>query len=457
MNVLIVAEYYPPRVQGGGEINVALTAAALIKAGVSVSVLTSWFPGLAEAEVIDGVQIYRRTKTGSSPRHMLDNLKREWIYPQSVVHEVRRLCLSFPSGRGYDIIHFQGNSILAAEQVQSLGIPLVAIIESYPAFCPKGDRLYAGRSACMLTCTIRHFLPCQLHSRDIGKMINAWYLKYNPFWLWFAYRHYRKTRRSLQYCHLLAISAYVQQLLQRHHFPCLGIVPNVIPLASVMEDAPKRGTTNVDAPKDTSADYLPTVLYLGAFTEAKGPHILMEALDGLSCRGEFYGEGPLAQQLQAMISSRQIQARLHNPVLSQETNALYSRADVVVIPSIWPEPFGRIPLEALSIGTRVIASAVGGITETMEGRELVPPGDVEALRNAIRRVLAQGKKTSLLPEKIIPTGPSSFSLSSISSTELKKYSAETVARTLLGYYHKATRAGGIKSSYWCSQNDRIEE
>jgi glycosyltransferase involved in cell wall biosynthesis len=61
--------------------------------------------------------------------------------------------------------------------------------------------------------------------------------------------------------------------------------------------------------------------------------------------------------------------------------ALYA-ADVVVVPSVWDEPFGRVIIEAMSTGRPVVASEVGGIPEILSGpfsRFLFPRGDSEAL------------------------------------------------------------------------------
>lgn len=61
---------------------------------------------------------------------------------------------------------------------------------------------------------------------------------------------------------------------------------------------------------------------------------------------------------------------------------IYRAADVVVVPSSWPEPFGRVVIEAMACGRPVIASRVGGIPEILTGELeslLFDPGDVEQL------------------------------------------------------------------------------
>jgi glycosyltransferase involved in cell wall biosynthesis len=61
---------------------------------------------------------------------------------------------------------------------------------------------------------------------------------------------------------------------------------------------------------------------------------------------------------------------------------LFGAADVVAVPSRWPDPFPLVVLEAMACGTPVVASRVGGIPEAVAGpfpSHLVEPGSVDAL------------------------------------------------------------------------------
>ena len=65
-------------------------------------------------------------------------------------------------------------------------------------------------------------------------------------------------------------------------------------------------------------------------------------------------------------------------------------ADVVVVPSVYDDPFPRTVLEAMATGRPVVASSTGGIPEELTGefaRFLVPPSDAEALRERLEAVL----------------------------------------------------------------------
>ncbi|MDQ4024892.1 MAG: glycosyltransferase [Actinomycetota bacterium] len=66
-------------------------------------------------------------------------------------------------------------------------------------------------------------------------------------------------------------------------------------------------------------------------------------------------------------------------------------ARFVVVPSLWYETFGRIPVEAYACGTPVLASRIGALAETVvEGETglLFAPGDEQDLARAARRLWA---------------------------------------------------------------------
>jgi glycosyltransferase involved in cell wall biosynthesis len=104
------------------------------------------------------------------------------------------------------------------------------------------------------------------------------------------------------------------------------------------------------------------------------------------------GDGPDRPRLERLTEElgldgrvRFLGARSRDEVL----RTLYA-ADAAVLPSRW-ENFPHLVVEALAVGTPVIASAVGGVPELVRHGEnglLVPSGDVDALAEAIQRLLA---------------------------------------------------------------------
>ena len=91
------------------------------------------------------------------------------------------------------------------------------------------------------------------------------------------------------------------------------------------------------------------------------------------------GDGPERAALTARAAGKNV--TFLGRVSDEELRRWYSRADVVVVPSVALEGFGLVVLEALACGTPVLASRTGGLTEVLPlvGDDmLVPPGDVRA-------------------------------------------------------------------------------
>jgi glycosyltransferase involved in cell wall biosynthesis len=124
----------------------------------------------------------------------------------------------------------------------------------------------------------------------------------------------------------------------------------------------------------------PCVLFVGRLVEAKGVRDAVSAwrASGLALPLVFAGSGPLRAELEQdghEVLGWQPRERLA---------ATYRRAQVLVMPSRWQEPFGMAGLEALSLGVPVAAWDSGGVREWHPGGEgLVAWGDVPGLGRAL--------------------------------------------------------------------------
>jgi glycosyltransferase involved in cell wall biosynthesis len=133
-----------------------------------------------------------------------------------------------------------------------------------------------------------------------------------------------------------------------------------------------------------------TLVFAGRLSIQKAVGVALEALtklDGVSLI--LAGDGPDAELLrrQATELSLDGRARFLGPQPRQVVLELLRAADAVVLSSAW-ENFPHVLVEALGVGTPVISTSTGGVTEIVRDGEnglLVPPGDPEALAAAIRR------------------------------------------------------------------------
>ncbi len=139
----------------------------------------------------------------------------------------------------------------------------------------------------------------------------------------------------------------------------------------------------------------PIVLFVGRMIEYKGVDILLHALRGLKATAVLVGTGPLLSFLKNLATELGIQEQVVfcGEVEENEVVALYNACDVFVLPSVSRnEAFGIVQLEAMACGKPVVStnlpSGVPWVNRHGETGLVIPPGDVEALREALARLLA---------------------------------------------------------------------
>jgi glycosyltransferase involved in cell wall biosynthesis len=123
----------------------------------------------------------------------------------------------------------------------------------------------------------------------------------------------------------------------------------------------------------------PEVLYAGRLSAEKGILDLLAAADN-GMKLTIAGDGPLRDRVPGGLGF----------VSHDQLGPLYDRAAVVAVPS-HREGFGVVCAEAMAHGRPVVAGAVGGLLDLVVHEEtglLVPPRDVDALRSALKRLLA---------------------------------------------------------------------
>lgn len=160
------------------------------------------------------------------------------------------------------------------------------------------------------------------------------------------------------------------------------------------------------------------VTFAGQIKAIKGVDMFIELARRIPDRGvRFIIAGPIKTKSGAggAYSLDQLKEKIaglpnvHYVGFRSDMENLYHSSDVVVFPSQWNEPFGRITIEAGAACRPVVASRVGGIPEALEHGEsgfLFDPYDLDALEHYTRRLLrdsdlriAMGRKGRQLVEK----------------------------------------------------------
>ena len=136
----------------------------------------------------------------------------------------------------------------------------------------------------------------------------------------------------------------------------------------------------------------------GRLSVIKGHDIALRACERLIRQGHavtlcIAGDtvgSPLRASLEPLINTLRLQEAVEWLGLRDDMPALMSSMDLVVVPSVYPESFGRVVIEAQAVGRPVVASQIGALADLDEdGRNglLVRPGDAEGLAQAIERFI----------------------------------------------------------------------
>jgi len=135
------------------------------------------------------------------------------------------------------------------------------------------------------------------------------------------------------------------------------------------------------------------LIFVGRLVSDKGLGLLLDALKLLETKPwlTIVGDGPERAALGKQAANLQLQSQIEfvGQRRDEELAKLLRQHQILVVPSLWQEPFGIVALEAIACGCVVIGSAGGGLAEAIGPCGLTfPNGDATALARAIARLLA---------------------------------------------------------------------
>lgn len=358
MKILLVNTFYYPEVKGGAEYSVKKLAEGLQADGNDVVVLASG--SYDNDEIIDGIRVLRRKF--NSIYHSYGNVKKNII--TMFFHRI----LDFwnPTNRGIikkvikeekpDIVHT--NNIYEITPVvwkiaKENGIQTVHTIRDYYLMCFKTSLLKKNNVIC--------------NNPNVGCR---------------AYQHIN--RKFTNYVDVLTAPSKMM-IKEVENLNFFRKAQHIAVYNACEFD---RESVEINCNRVREKDNV-TFVYLGGFHEHKGIDTLLEAfgsLENSNARLIFAGKGDKTEIIkEAAIKD----SRIHYAGFLNESQIteLLNKCDVLVCPSLWNEPFGRVILDAYKSGLPVIASKVGALPEIVqEGKTgiLVKAGDSEELKAAMK-------------------------------------------------------------------------
>ena len=199
---------------------------------------------------------------------------------------------------------------------------------------------------------------------------------------------------------VIAISDYVHGLITSQYIGVedrltvvhRGVDTDTFDPAAVSQTRIINFADTVALPED-----VPVIMMPARSSSWKGHHILLDALANLKdlnfvCLfvGASDGKAGFVKDITDYAHAHGLEGRFRLTPVVDDMPAALMVADVVVMPSITPEPFGRVALEAQAMGRPIVAFAHGGAVESIEHGKtgwLATPGDVHSLAENMRTAL----------------------------------------------------------------------
>jgi glycosyltransferase involved in cell wall biosynthesis len=368
MRILMLAELYPP-VIGGLEVHVKHLSQELVRRGHEVWVATSSYPGLPERAVEHGVVVHRLRGTMHRLPFVYSDPRRSYAPPlpdPEMTLAVGRLLRELRP----DVVHAHNWMIHAYLPHWRPGGPvLVRTLHQYDLVCAKWLLMHRDEPTCSGPAFAK-CADCAVHQygavKGLGTLLGRGVME-------------AAERATVDMFVPVSNAVARGNQLEARGLPW-RVIPNFLPDEVLVADEEHEPCIR-DLP---AGDF---ILYVGSLRRAKGIEVLLNAYRQLA------GAPPLV-----LIGTRWPDTPASLPPNVVELNnwthaavmAAWDRCLFGVVPSIWEESCPTVLIEGMGSGKAVIASRIGGMVDMLEHERsglLVPPADVTALRDAMRRLL----------------------------------------------------------------------
>ena len=284
-----------------------------------------------------------------------------------------------------DLIYLQGLDDSDLEARLSTIAPVVFFAHNYYGTCVDGSKLFSFPTA----------KPCE-RAFGLGCLLNFYPRRcggLNPITMARAYCEKAARLRILRgYRAILTASEHMRREYLKHGFAESAVHRVPLPVYSSQDDG-VSGYVSSDSPlankNDHGRDEVPDyahgaksedewrLLFAGQMTRLKGGAVLLDAIPAVAATlGRpvqliFAGEGPARAEWEArarVLEARNLNVRIEFAgwLDGGALDALANDVHLLVIPSLWPEPFGLVGPELGLKGIPAAAFAVGGIPEWLK-------------------------------------------------------------------------------------------
>ena len=354
MKVMLLCAAFPPYGKGGGPISSQMIARSLAEYNDVVVITVSddyeqWSDGAVRVKSIGSPNIYWNYWTRHSTMarviwHLLENFN-----PRAFFRIRREIRLEQPDVVA--TISIENINVASWFTAYLSGVPIVHFLQSHYLLCWRGS-MFLHRHNCVTQC-----FSCKVATS--GRRFFSAYVD--------------------------AVTAEAEPTLTLH-----------------LKNGYFKKATSFVAPAmlGNSTDFIhredrmgsPLIVgFLGRLTYSKGVHIIARAAKMLVRRDQFEiviagdGDSTYREELGAEFEGCPVSFK--GWIASRE---FFETIDVLVVPSLWREPFGRVCIEAFAAGVPVLASNIGGMPTIVKDKRngfLFGPGDSQHLATILNTLI----------------------------------------------------------------------
>lgn len=263
-----------------------------------------------------------------------------------------------------DIIYSHNLDDLELERQLLTIAPAIFFAHAYYGTCISGSKAFSRPSP--IPCSRRFGWQCLLHfyPKRCGGL--------NPLTMLALYRHQSERLALLQnYRAVFTHSDYLRLEYIRHGIPAERVLSFPYCVRPLRPNLP--GDVVAARTQMYQSDAPWRLVFAGRMDHLKGGKLLLEALplvqsaSGKSLQLVFAGDGPERQKWEnvaaALARSRMgIEVNFVGWLADEKLGSLFHSSQLLVVPSVWPEPFGMVGVEAATEGVPAAAFNVGGIS-----------------------------------------------------------------------------------------------
>lgn len=343
MRIMIVNAYYAPEIHGGAEYSVKKLAEGLAKKGHTVRVLCT---GNGVHENVGGVDVVRLRTAGlhyegdihDVPRwkRILGHLIGIWNIGnyKMILHEIEEF--------KPDVVNtnnLYGFSPIVWKAVKDSKVRLVHTIRDYHLMCPlvAMSCKKTGGEKCK-----NPMASCRLH-----RNLNRYHSKYVDV----------VTAPSSITLNVLTDDGFFKNSNK-------AVIPNAT-------DFEEDQVASILEKKKSKENHFVSFVYLGTLSEQKGIRWMIDSFNKLkkgSAKLYIAGKGDLTEYVEQAVRKND-NIEYVGFLAEKDVSDLLKKTDILLCPSLWEEPFGRVVLDAYKHAMPVICSNMGALPELVKDGE----------------------------------------------------------------------------------------